>query len=98
MTKEIRTAKTSENEVPEMITINVPGPEDDLIPDGQYEVVVARCKEGETANGNPKLSFALEILDGDHAGQWVWANVVVTEKALKRVVNVVECLTGAPCA
>lgn len=68
--------------------------EDDCPAEGRYEVLVTRCEPRTSSKGNPMLTFALELVEGDHQGQWVWTNIVLVERTLWVLQNALEALTG----
>ena len=67
------------------------------LPGGLYDVVVVRCDERTSQQGNPMLRLALEVEDGEHRGRWLWDNLVLVERAMWKLVLVVEAITGRPC-
>ena len=67
------------------------------LPSGLYDVVVVRCDERTSQQGNPMLRLALEVEDGEHRGRWLWDNLVLVERAMWKLVLVVEAITGRPC-
>jgi len=49
----------------------------DDVPDGNYQVRVARVEMTESKNGNPMLAWELDIINGAHAGRKLWRNNVI---------------------
>jgi hypothetical protein len=47
------------------------------IPEGEYLLQIMDFKERETKNGDPMIGVQLEVVDGDHAGRFVFHNVIL---------------------
>jgi hypothetical protein len=72
-------------------------PPSEPLPGGLYDVVVVRCDERTSQQGNPMLRLALEVEDGEYRGRWLWDHLVLVERAMWKLVLVVEAITGRPC-
>ena len=57
----------------------------DPVPVGQYLCVVEKVKPRTTKDGDEMWGLGLKILQGQHAGRFVWDNMVFSERALPRV-------------
>jgi len=55
------------------------------IPPGRYLCRVERVEESETQNGAEMWRLGLKVLEGDHAGRWIFDNLVFSKAALARV-------------
>ena len=65
---------------------DVPDAEDYTpVPKGRYLCRVAEVHEDVTQSGDEMWHLWLEIAQGDHAGRFLFDNMVFSEKALKRV-------------
>lgn len=47
------------------------------VPDGNYQVRVARVEMTESKKGSPMLAWELDIINGAHAGRKLWRNNVI---------------------
>ena len=48
------------------------------VPDGDYEVAITKMELKESSKGSPMVSVWFKIVDGDHKGQIIFANFVLT--------------------
>ena len=56
------------------------------IPDGEYLAQLVEVDENKTTrDGDPMWSVRWQVLEGEHAGRYVFDNLVFSAKALKRV-------------
>lgn len=55
------------------------------VPPGSYLCRVERVEETETQNGDEMWRLGLKVVEGEHAGRWVFDNLVFSPMALKRV-------------
>jgi len=56
-----------------------------IIPAGDYNCKVADIEEKTTASGNDMWRMKLQIEDGEHAGRYIYDNLVFTERAMSRI-------------
>lgn len=54
------------------------GEADKPLPNGSYNVEVTKAEAKTTKNGKPMFSLSAKVLDGPHAGRFVWHNLTVT--------------------
>ena len=54
------------------------GEADKPLPNGPYNVEVTKAEAKTTKNGKPMFSLSAKVLDGPHAGRFVWHNLTVT--------------------
>ena len=71
-------------------------------PDNEYEVEVAEKQDKQSKNGDPMISIKLVIKKGEHAGKWVWDNIIISDnpespgfKILGRSKHFLHCI-GEP--
>lgn len=57
------------------------------VPDGTYEVKVAKMELRESKNGNPMFTAQFKILSGQYKGQNIWMNQVITQAFQIHIVN-----------
>lgn len=55
------------------------------LPEGQYVAEVSSVEETTTNRGEPMWKLRLKVLEGPHAGRFLFDNLVFSPKALKRV-------------
>lgn len=63
-----------------------------VIPEGEYVVKVLEVEEGESNNGNPKLTWKFEITDGEYEGKNLYYTSSLVPEALWRLRSLLEAL------
>ena len=63
-----------------------------VIPEGEYVVKVVEVEEGESNNGNAKLSWKFEIIDGEYEGKFLYYTSSLVKEALWRLRSLLEAL------
>ena len=62
------------------------------IPPGEYLARVASVKEKQTRDGKTYWNVALEVLEGDFAGRFVFDNIFFTPQAIPRLKIILDAL------
>ena len=55
------------------------------IPEGKYVCKMAEIEEASTKNGDEMWKLRLEVVEGAHAGRYLFDNLVFSAAAMKRV-------------
>ena len=55
------------------------------LPEGKYSCKLAEIEEASTKNGDEMWKLRLEVVEGAHAGRYVFDNLVFSAAAMKRV-------------
>jgi len=62
----------------------------ELLPKGKYNVQVVDVTAKTSSNGNDMDNVKMKVIEGEHAGRYIFSNLVWTEKALFRVRQYLE--------
>jgi len=55
------------------------------LPDGKYLCQLANVEEASTQYGDEMWKLRFEVVQGDHAGRYIFDNMVFSDAAMKRV-------------